>query len=467
MSTAVTTAGRRDEALPEDAEPVLRGATPFISGTLANLALFTWLGGVLVFGRAFSQIGVEPLFLADLLAAAGVALSLPRWWPSVITTKVRGFLLIAVALFVLTGQSVYRGAEASHPSALKTACMGVYPLVAVAIAGLVARDPEIIQRFAKRVLPYVPVGFLLVALVDRFFIAAASALYLACAAAWALAPGNMRLAVRGALVVGITAGAGYLTAVGARRGPTIAIVLALAATYIAVRRRRRIQHPQELHLTIVVFCLSGALLATTVLVLLNGASRIDPADLPVFGTLASRVVTTTQRGTESGNNAELRLEIWRYALSTTVEQHPFIGLGAGKPVSTNLGLRAVVDDKSGVHNSFIGYAFYSGLPSAILVLLAFWWAGFGTWRNRTQGHCAFLFGATVAVATTCMTNVALETPYIAGPAWAVLGAAVGAATVASNDRRLSGQGRFGNSSDRTHGAEIRDGHSSSSRATRV
>jgi hypothetical protein len=421
-----TTAASRGDALPGVARPGVGPGASFVSGTLANLALFAWLGGVLVFGRAFSEIGVEPVFLADLLAVTGAALSLPRWWPLAVTTKLRWLLLIAVTLCVLTVQSVYRGAEAGHPSALKSACMGVYPLVAVAIAGLVARDPEIVQRFARRILPVVPIGFLLVALVDRFFIAAASGMYLACAAAWAIAPQDMRRGTRAALILGSVVGAGYLTAVGARRGPTIAVILAVAATYVAVRRRRRIQHPQQRQVAIVVCCLSLALFTATALVLLNRASRTDPADLPVFGNLASRVVSSTQRGTESGNNVELRWEIWRYALRTTVEQHPLIGLGAGMPVSTNLGMRSVVDSKSGVHNSFVGYAFYSGFPSALLVAWAFVLALAGSWRRRARPGIAPLFGATVAVAATCMTNVALETPFIAGPAWAVVGATVGA-----------------------------------------
>jgi O-antigen ligase len=118
--------------------------------------------------------------------------------------------------------------------------------------------------------------------------------------------------------------------------------------------------------------------------------------------------------------------MWHYAIATTAEEHPLIGRGAGKPIATGLGLTALVDNKSGVHNSFIGYAFYSGFPSALLVAWAFVLALAGSWRHRARPGIAPLFGATVAVAATCMTNVALETPYIAGPAWAVMGATVGA-----------------------------------------
>jgi O-antigen ligase len=131
--------------------------------------------------------------------------------------------------------------------------------------------------------------------------------------------------------------------------------------------------------------------------------------------------------------------MWRYALTATAEKHPLIGLGAGKPITTDLTLRDDIDSKSGVHNSFIGYAFYSGFPSAILVVLVFLWAGFGSWRHRAREHCAFLFGATLAAAVTCLTNVALETPYIAGPTWAALGAAVGAAAAASKAERMDRQ----------------------------
>jgi hypothetical protein len=425
--TTVATAPRRSEELPEDARSGVREPYPFLSATLAHLALFAWLGGVLVFGRAFSQIGIEPIFLADVLAVMGAALSLPRWWPSAVTTKVRGLLLIAVVLFVLTAQSVYRGVDAGHPSALKSACMGVYPLVAVAIAGLVARDPDIIHRFAKRVLPYVPIGFLLSALADRFFIAAASALYLACAAAWAVAPGDMRRAERGVLVVGTIVGAGYLTAVGARRGPTLAVVLAIIATRIAMGERRRTQQRQAQPIAVIVGCFSVVLVATTALVLLNSGSRTDSSEFPVVGPLVTRVVASTQPGTESGNNIELRWQMWRSALDSTAVENPLFGRGAGQPTRTGLDSMDIVDRKSGVHNSFIGYAFYSGFPSAMLVAFAFLLAIVGSWRCRALPGRASLFGAMLAVAATCMTNVALETPYIGGPAWAVLGAAVGAA----------------------------------------
>jgi O-antigen ligase len=86
----------------------------------------------------------------------------------------------------------------------------------------------------------------------------------------------------------------------------------------------------------------------------------------------------------------------------------------------------VVDRKSGVHNSFVGYALYSGFPSAILVMLAFLLAGVGAWRSRALPARASLFGALLAATVTCLTNVALETPFIAGPAWAIVGAALGA-----------------------------------------
>jgi hypothetical protein len=406
-----------------DAARPRNASIPFLSVTLAYAALFIWLAGTLIFGRVFAEVGRPPIFLADVLAIAGTLLSLPRWWPFATRPGARGLLLIAIALAVLTAQSVYRGAEAGYPAALKSACMGVYPLVAIAIAGLVARDPELIQRFARRVLPLVPLGFLLVALTGAPFIAASSGLYLAGAAAWAAAPGNGR---RGPIALGTLIAVGYLVQVGARRGPTLAIVVAILATRVATWKPQRTQRRQLQPLPVVMGCFAGALIVATALVLLNSGKRTDPADFPVVGSLVSRVVASTQPGTESGNNVALRWEMWRYALTTTAEEHPFIGRGAGQPIAAGLGSTTVIDRKSGAHNSFVGYAFYSGFPSAILVVFAFLLAIVGSWRYRNLPGRASLFGASIAVVTICMTNVALETPYIAGPAWAILGAAAAA-----------------------------------------
>jgi hypothetical protein len=402
--------------------------SPLLSVRLANLAILLWLAGVLLFGRAFSEIGHEPIFLADALAAVGALLSLPRWWPTAIKPGTRGLLVIAGTIAVLNVQSVYRGVEAGYPAALKSACMGVYPLVAVAIAGLVARDPDLVRRFAQHILPLVPIGFLLIAFAGVPYIAASSGLYLAFAAAWATAPGNVR---RGVVGVSTLIAVSYLAEDGARRGPTLAIVLAIVTTWVASWRRLRVQ-PRRQSETILAMaaCFFVALIAGTALVMLNGGQRTTASDLPVVGSLVSRVATSSQPGTESGNNVALRWEMWRYALITTAEEHPLIGRGAGKPVETGLGSTIIIDRKSGVHNSFVGYVFYSGFPSAILVMLAFLLAIMGSWSNRSLPGHASLLGATVAAVATSMTNVALETPYIAGPAWAVVGASVGAAAAA-------------------------------------
>ena len=42
--------------------------------------------------------------------------------------------------------------------------------------------------------------------------------------------------------------------------------------------------------------------------------------------------------------------------------------------------------KSGVHNSFVGYAFYSGFPSAFLVLLSLTIALAYSWKHRATQY---------------------------------------------------------------------------------
>jgi heme A synthase len=80
----------------------------------------------------------------------------------------------------------------------------------------------------------------------------------------------------------------------------------------------------------------------------------------------------------------------------------------------------------------VGYAFYAGYPSAIiagfLFLLCLVWA----WRSRRATiYGPAIFGSVLAATVTAVTNVALETPYIAGPTWAALAAAVALGTLST------------------------------------
>jgi hypothetical protein len=397
---------------------------PFLSSKVANIALAVWLAGVLILGRAFAEIGYEPFFVADMLAISGVALSIPRWWPYMSQPGLRSLCLAAALLASFNVQSVVRGVEAGYPSALKSACMGIYPLVAVAIGGLVAHDPDLVRSFANRFLPLVPLGFLVMAQAGGSYIAAASGMYLAFAAAWAAVPGTTR---RGVIAVSTLIAAGYLAEVAAKRGPTLAIVVALCGARLAMRKDFRTQSPARQTRVAITWCVSVVLVCMALLVLVNSSSRSSPEDLPVVGPLTVRLVASTQEGTESGNNVALRLEMWRYALATAAREHPFIGLGAGRPIEAGLGPTVIAKRESGPHNSFVGYAFYSGFITAILVIFVFVIALRSCWMYRANPMCASLFGAILAVVATCLTNVALETPFIAGPAWAVVGAGLGAA----------------------------------------
>jgi O-antigen ligase len=219
--------------------------------------------------------------------------------------------------------------------------------------------------------------------------------------------------------------------------------LALVATRLALRGQLPVQRRQGQPVVLVGGCLFVALLLAMVIVLSNSSTQMDASRVPIIGSLVSRIAESTRPDSESTNNITLRQEMWRYAIMTTAQDNPFFGRGAGHPVAApGFGFRIQIDPRSGVHNSFVGYAFYSGFPSAILVSVAFALAIAGCWRNRAHHAHASLFGATIAVAITCATNIALETPYIAGPAWAVIGAAVGAAsaragTAQSQHRPLS------------------------------
>ncbi|MBV8989547.1 MAG: O-antigen ligase family protein, partial [Solirubrobacterales bacterium] len=167
---------------------------------------------------------------------------------------------------------------------------------------------------------------------------------------------------------------------------------------------------------------------TVVLVVALAVSfgAINPTRVPVAGRVVVRATDTTG---SAANNVGLRRAMWAYALRTTYSENPLLGVGAYHPIEVTYFENDLSQDvASGVHNSFVGYAFYAGFPAGLLVVALF---AIGLWRSwRLRGvsdYAPALFGALVAVVCTALTNVALETTYIGGPSWLVLAAAIGLA----------------------------------------
>jgi hypothetical protein len=121
--------------------------------------------------------------------------------------------------------------------------------------------------------------------------------------------------------------------------------------------------------------------------------------------------------------------MWVYALRTTRQENLLLGMGAFHPIElTAFGNNIADRSGTGVHNSFVGYVFYAGYPAGALVVFLFGMAMWRVWRLRhVDPYAPAMFGALIAVVSTALTNVALETSYIGGPSWLVLAAAFGLA----------------------------------------
>jgi O-antigen ligase len=212
-------------------------------------------------------------------------------------------------------------------------------------------------------------------------------------------------------------GSVILIGFSAKRGVTLTLVSAVLAAWVASRRLRHVSTRT------IVGMGAGAL------VVLIGASVVSgiivlPSSWPVVGRLAERASGST---TSSANNVTLRELMWGYALTTSWNQDPLVGVGAYHPIDVILNNNDIADHlSSGVHNSFIGYTFYAGYLEGLLVSGVYLWGLIRLWKVRRRSiYAQAMFGALVAVIVTALTNVSFEVTYMGGPSWLALGLAFG------------------------------------------
>lgn len=385
---------------------------------LSKLLLATWLGGVLAFGRSFSTLGISPFFLGDLLVLLAILLSARTWWPQVRQRPIRTLCLAALFLALFTAQAVLRGYAANYAGALKGLTLGFYPLVAVALAGLLAAEPKLLDQMPRWLL-YLPViGYLAQVLILSVEpIAASYGLYLGFGMAFAVLPACPH---RWRLLLFVFGGTAALLTTTPSRGPSFAIVVAAVASYGAHatsggRFGIRLSAVLTAMSMLSVLCTFGLALSLT------GTS---PADVPVVGPVVKRTLSITESGGVDRNNVAVRGLFWSYALESTADDNFIFGRGASHPVEVTYGGNDFSRQETGVHNSFVGYVFYNGYPSGVVVAIVFLAAWKIAWRERaTHRYAPAVFGCVSAAVAISLTNVALETPYIAGPAWAAVGAA--------------------------------------------
>jgi hypothetical protein len=372
------------------------------------------LGPLFLFGRDFARVGLDPVYLLDLFVVlallAGHRGPVARRRPE---PRLRGYRVCAVLLAVAAAQAVARGLWLGYPGALKGAVLGLYPLFAWGAATWALARPA--GEFTRRRwLLYLPAaGTFLTAALGRSTTPAAAGLYLSIAAAFGVV---LRRRGDGRLLLWTLAGAACLTAVADKRGPLLAVGVAIAAASLAGRRGRRTRVPVPvLSLSLVVVGL--------VAVLGMSVAHRQPSELPVVGGLVGRLEAGEKdAGSEAANNVELRYVMWREALGVARSQ-PLTGGGAGRPIEVVFQGARLDKAAAGPHNSFVGYFYYLGCPAGAafaLLLAATLWR---TWRARSHPVAPAWFGATAGVCCIAFTNVAFETTYIGLPSWLVVACA--------------------------------------------
>jgi O-antigen ligase len=384
--------------------------------TLILVALASYLCPLFMLGRVFALVGHNPVYAPDVLLLGAAALMLPLSRGAL--RKLAPLPLFCVLVALLALHAVYVGVHHGYPTALKGIVLAFYPLVAVVIAawfGSTGQAERLLSFLPRYVLPLVPLGLAMVVVTGGSEIPASYGLYLGIAAAFAASP---RVPRRRLLALTTVLGAGLLVAISAKRGAAITVLLAPAAAWLAASRYRS-------RLRSVLTVCSG-LAAVTLVALVVSLGVISLTHLPVAGAVVARA---TGQSVSATDNVGLREAMWSYALHTTYSQNPLLGVGAYHPIEvTYAGNDISLAVASGVHNSFVGYAFYAGLPAGLLVAMTFLIALWRTWRIRwLSDYAPAMFGSLVAVVLTALTNVAFETTYIGGPSWVILACAAGLA----------------------------------------
>lgn len=407
-------------------------------GRIVWLLWAACLAPLFVFGPGYAKVGFHPIFLMDVLVGLALLATVGVWGPRLFSEeRLRGFRSVAVLLAVMMTQAVYRGVSSDYPDPLKGVILGVYPVFAwFAATWWLTRPHEEFPRW-RWILYLAPLGPVLHLLFDTPMTAAASGLYLAIAGAFGV---HLRHRGDSRLLIWTLVGAAVLTSLVSKRGPLLAVVTTIAATSLASRasRRRTARWPVFSWTLVMVGVVAAVVLSVS-------GQRLSEA--PVVGGFVSRVeLSVNDPRSESADNVELRIAMWKGALSKAAD-NPLFGTGAGHPMDILFEGRPIHDPKTGPHNSYVGYVFYLGWPSAIALIVLIGATLRRTWRARHHLVGATWFGATVAVAITACTNVAFETTFIGLPSWLVLACAFSLVGVPDGER--TAKPRDGNLVDHT------------------
>ncbi|MHB8339997.1 MAG: hypothetical protein ACYDB7_02340, partial [Mycobacteriales bacterium] len=184
-------------------------------------------------GRVYATVGVPPIYVSDVAMVFGVMLLLKEWFVHLARADIL-FRLLTLVIAGFSAHAVYAGLTAGYPVALKGLVLVVYPLVGLGFAAWISDHEEAVKVFIRWVLPAAGVGVVLLLLLGlrADIISAASGLYLAIAASFAVVPGMPGRKILAATTV---VGTVLLLGVFSKRGPALAIILGSLASLLAAR----------------------------------------------------------------------------------------------------------------------------------------------------------------------------------------------------------------------------------------
>lgn len=295
-----------------------------------------------------------------------------------------------------------------YPSALKFTSLAVLFLVAALIMPMLCEAPSLVARWVLLTsLLAIPGLLSLYVLSPADAISSAFGTYMVilCCLSFAAQRTKPQIFSRWPSPWLITLTCLGVLSVSGKRGPVLALLVGVAITALLDRRQRG----KDVVAVVGIFS-SGLLAAWLLLDKLQTISQ----HIPLIGQTLARALASGTVGTEAEANVALRKSIWKYCISEAFK-HPLLGVGAGRPFALEFRGIDISARDIGPHNSFIGLAYYVGIPALMLFLILTIRAAHRLYKHRAQALARAQLGVLAASVVISFTNVALEAPYIAGP----------------------------------------------------
>jgi hypothetical protein len=405
-ASALVVDGRFSPALIVALIPLLLGVANRTRLVYTAL-LMPVLAATLIFGRAFSSIPVEQVYVLDAALVAAVLLTLPAVFESAARrTGVTSILLLLMGIAL--ADVVWAGATRT---VLRQSVLVLY--AAWALVGMAVARAGLVDRFSRFV-----------------FWASFGATIMGALQVSGL-PHVLAISVAQSLYIGY----GLLLFVFAptlmRRTPWASVLAVVQIVVIALEQVRSVwaAFPLAILSTLLV-CGAGpqvraqvAKLAVLFVAVLAAVATVYPPTIAAIGDEAASIVTYDSGTTTSDNNAKWRLTNWRYA-TTEIKKRPVTGIQLGGPevppsvcttgcnqadANGDLTVLAGAD----LHNSILAIPLRFGLPAFLLfVLFEVLVVNQARKTVRVSNVARWLLACHLLTLFTAMTAVVLEGPYM-------------------------------------------------------